>query len=319
MYRTEGAQQASECEERDARPQLARGVAGRPPHRPPELRLVVVAAGGDRVGDRPARREELRGVPSLLDAGELAARDPDGPTEPELRRPLRHCPWPFAVADPVDERIEEQQPCSHEPVDEDVDVLLGRPLPVPAGQHDPVARQGRHQSVVQVGQTGRREQGQVGAELQLHAEELPALRTREGRGRGLRPPEVRRHPVAVLREHHHGGALGRRDEAGRGVAARRPHPLDERELAGDGVEAQAHAGSLGTARRRPTRLIRVECAGRTSRPVSRILSPRALAVPWVATIHLGPPSPAGSSGLPAGLGRAALERPAQCPADGAPS
>jgi len=39
----------------------------------------------------------------------------------------------------------------------------------------------------------------------------------------------------------------------------------------------------------------------------------------VATIHLGPPSPAGSSGLPAGLGRAALERPAQCPADGAPS
>ena len=39
--------------------------------------------------------------------------------------------------------------------------------------------------------------------------------------------------------------------------------------------------------------------------------PTSLAGAWVATIHLGPPSPAGSSGLPAGLGRAALGRPAR--------
>jgi hypothetical protein len=39
--------------------------------------------------------------------------------------------------------------------------------------------------------------------------------------------------------------------------------------------------------------------------------PTSLAGAWVATIHLGPPSPTGSSGLPAGLGRAALGRPAR--------
>ncbi|GLZ47477.1 hypothetical protein Acsp06_36620 [Actinomycetospora sp. NBRC 106375] len=39
--------------------------------------------------------------------------------------------------------------------------------------------------------------------------------------------------------------------------------------------------------------------------------PTSLTGAWVATIHLGPPSPAGSSGLPAGLGRAALGRPAR--------
>jgi hypothetical protein len=48
---------------------------------------------------------------------------------------------------------------------------------------------------------------------------------------------------------------------------------------------------------------------RTSRPVRRVLWPgRLAALPRSAAIHLGPPSPAGSCGLPAGIGRAALER-----------
>src|SRR5690606_36914539 len=49
-------------------------------------------------------------------------------------------------------------------------------------------------------------------------------------------------------------------------------------------------------------------AGRTSWSVSRILSPGALRRHRWATIHLGPPSPTGSSGLPAGIGRATLKR-----------
>lgn len=48
---------------------------------------------------------------------------------------------------------------------------------------------------------------------------------------------------------------------------------------------------------------------RTSRPVSRILFPGGLAAPRAAVIHLGLPLPTGSSGLPANLGRATLERP----------
>ncbi len=47
---------------------------------------------------------------------------------------------------------------------------------------------------------------------------------------------------------------------------------------------------------------------RTSWPVSRILFPGALRRSRSAAIHLGLPLPAGSSGLPAGIGRAALER-----------
>ncbi len=42
--------------------------------------------------------------------------------------------------------------------------------------------------------------------------------------------------------------------------------------------------------------------GRTSRPVSRVLCPPALAGRRVTAIHLGPPLPAASSGLPAGSG-----------------
>ena len=47
------------------------------------------------------------------------------------------------------------------------------------------------------------------------------------------------------------------------------------------------------ARRGPSR-------GRTSRPVRRVLLPPAVAGAAVATIHLGPPLPAGSRDLPAG-------------------
>src|SRR5690606_24434626 len=54
--------------------------------------------------------------------------------------------------------------------------------------------------------------------------------------------------------------------------------------------------------------VRPRDAGRTSWPVSRILSPGALRRHRWATIHLGPPSPTGSSGLPAGIGRATLKR-----------
>ena len=49
-------------------------------------------------------------------------------------------------------------------------------------------------------------------------------------------------------------------------------------------------------------------AGRTSWPVSRILCTGRLAASRPAVIHLGLPSPAGSSGLPAGIGRATLNR-----------
>ena len=48
--------------------------------------------------------------------------------------------------------------------------------------------------------------------------------------------------------------------------------------------------------------------GRTSWPVSRILCTGRLAASRPAVIHLGLPSPAGSSGLPAGIGRATLDR-----------
>ncbi len=41
---------------------------------------------------------------------------------------------------------------------------------------------------------------------------------------------------------------------------------------------------------------------RGSRPIRRVLSPPR--PEWVAAVHLGPPSPAGSSGLPARVGRA---------------
>lgn len=51
---------------------------------------------------------------------------------------------------------------------------------------------------------------------------------------------------------------------------------------------------------------------RTSWLVSRILYPGGTGV---AAIHLGLPSPAGSSGLPAGIGRAALERLRRRPTD----
>src|SRR5690242_13884249 len=83
------------------------------------------------------------------------------------RPSFRHGSWSFAVTDLAGERIEDQQTRPHEPADEHVDVLLGRPLPVPVVQQDPAARQGRQQSIVQVGQTGRREQGQIGTKPQL--------------------------------------------------------------------------------------------------------------------------------------------------------
>jgi hypothetical protein len=47
---------------------------------------------------------------------------------------------------------------------------------------------------------------------------------------------------------------------------------------------------------------------RMSRPISRILFPGVLRHTRSAAIHLGLPSPAGSSGLPADLGRTTLER-----------
>src|SRR6185437_4785688 len=53
---------------------------------------------------------------------------------------------------------------------------------------------------------------------------------------------------------------------------------------------------------------RVIRLARTSWPVSRILYTGRLAASRPAVIHLGLPSPAGSSGLPAGIGRATLNR-----------
>ncbi len=48
--------------------------------------------------------------------------------------------------------------------------------------------------------------------------------------------------------------------------------------------------------------------GRTSWPISRILCTGRLAASRPTVIHLGLPLPAGSSGLPAGIGRATLDR-----------
>lgn len=59
-------------------------------------------------------------------------------------------------------------------------------------------------------------------------------------------------------------------------------------------------------------------SGRTSWPVSRILCTGRLAAFRAAVIHLGLPSPAGSSGLPAGIGRAALNRLRSTPEAGVP-
>ncbi len=53
--------------------------------------------------------------------------------------------------------------------------------------------------------------------------------------------------------------------------------------------------------------------GRMSRHVSRILFPGALRRSRSAAIHLGLPLPTGSCGLPAGIGRAALDRLRRCP------
>ena len=52
------------------------------------------------------------------------------------------------------------------------------------------------------------------------------------------------------------------------------------------------------------------CSGArwASRPVRRVLCPRAVTGIGAAAIHLDLPSPAGSSSLPAGIGRAALKR-----------
>ena len=54
--------------------------------------------------------------------------------------------------------------------------------------------------------------------------------------------------------------------------------------------------------------VHVTGLARTSWPVSRILCTGRLATSRPAVIHLGLPSPAGSSGLPAGIGRATLDR-----------
>jgi hypothetical protein len=59
--------------------------------------------------------------------------------------------------------------------------------------------------------------------------------------------------------------------------------------------------------------------GRTSWPVSRILCTGCLTASRPAVIHLGLPSPAGSSGLPAGIGRATLDRLRRPPPKGRPS
>ena len=71
---------------------------------------------------------------------------------------------------------------------------------------------------------------------------------------------------------------------------------------------------------RATRVIftRVTGLGRTSWPVSRILCTGRLAASRPAVIHLDLPSPAGSSGLPAGIGRATLDRLRSTPETGVP-
>jgi len=167
-------------------------------------------------------------------------RDPDGPAEPELRDPLRHAAGTVAVPDLVDEGIDDHQSRPHQPLDEDVDVLLGRGLPLPVVQQHPAAGQGGQHRVVEVRQTVRRVQRQERTDPELDPEELGALRARQRRARGLRAAEVHRRPGLAPHEHDHRRGLGGRGELGRLVTARRPHPPDQRKLAVDLAEEESH-------------------------------------------------------------------------------
>ena len=77
-------------------------------------------------------------------------------------------------------------------------------------------------------------------EAQFDTEELPVRGAREFRGPGFWSAQVNRDAVAVPRKRDHGGALGRRNECGRRVTRRRPHPLDQRHVAADGFEDHPH-------------------------------------------------------------------------------
>jgi hypothetical protein len=76
--------------------------------------------------------------------------------------------------------------------------------------------------------------------------------------------------------------------------------------------------TLDPASASPPAGCRWRSAGRTSWPVSRILCTGRLAASRPTVIHLGLPLPAGSSGLPAGIGRATLDRLRSAPKSGTP-
>jgi hypothetical protein len=120
---------------------------------------------------------------------QLAAREADGPDEAALRRSLGHRA-DVAVPQLVDQRIDDEQPRSHEAVDEDVDVRRRRHLPGPAVEQDAAVRQARQDRVPEVGQRRGREHRQVGAEPEVDAEVLRVRRARQRRRHGRRAAEV---------------------------------------------------------------------------------------------------------------------------------
>jgi hypothetical protein len=93
---------------------------------------------------------------------------------------------------------------------------------------------------------------------------------------------------------------GEHSRSGRLQAVRCSAAVRTPETGGDPFTLVSNGASPGDPRSRD--------AGRTSRPVSRILCAGRLATSRPAAIHLGLPLPTGSSGLPAGIGRATLER-----------
>ena len=97
-----------------------------------------------------------------------------------------------------------------------------------------------------------------------------------------------RHAVTVWRGVHPGSAWG-------------GHPAML--LLSQSARGRIRAGtSEGGHRTRRPRPVRSPVEERTSRPVRRVLLPPAVTGAAVATIHLGPPLPAGSRDLPAGSG-----------------
>jgi hypothetical protein len=132
--------------------------------------------------------------------------------------------------------------------------------------------------------------------------------------------------VTTLAEHlrhYYASLLIRHDESVKTVQRRLGHATaaetldtyshlwpDSDDRTRDAIDAVLGPGVPQVYPKQPARVIftQVSSLGRTSWPISRILCTGCLAASRPTVILLGLPSPAGSSGLPAGIGRATLDR-----------